>query len=87
MNDQQAPILTDDEIRKIAVEEIGRPPPGFNLRLARRVEAIVAARAVAAEREACARILDENSTHCTSGSPMNIVLRSNAAAIRARGEA
>ena len=46
MNDQQAPILTDDEIRKIAVEEIGRPPLDFNLRLARRVEAIVAERAV-----------------------------------------
>lgn len=86
MNDQQAPTLTDDEIRQIAIEEIGRPLLGFNLRFARRVEAIVAARAAAAEREACARILDENSTHCTSGSPMNLVLRSNAAAIRARGE-
>lgn len=86
MNDQQAP--TDDDIARMAREA--------GLQLAVSVEAYpvitgqlrrFAGLVAAAEREACARILDENSTHCTSGSPMNIVLRSNAAAIRARGEA
>lgn len=40
----------------------------------------------AAEREACAAILDVNAEQCTHGGMVLDVLLSNAAAIRARGQ-
>lgn len=47
-----------------------------------RFAALVAAR----EREACAQILDHNADACRNNSMLEDVLRSNAAAIRARGK-
>ena len=41
----------------------------------------------AAEREACAEIVERNADACVQGSIAEMVLRSNAAAIRARGQA
>lgn len=43
-----------------------------------------AALVAAAEREACAEILDRNAQVCTSNSMLRDVLEGNAAAIRAR---
>lgn len=44
-----------------------------------------AALVAAAEREACAQIVDANAERC--GIAVRMILKSNAAAIRARGEA
>jgi hypothetical protein len=41
--------------------------------------------AVKAEREACAKVCEENADCCNKGSPLHTILSSNAAAIRARG--
>lgn len=41
----------------------------------------------AAEREACAKVVDGNIAASTPGSRLNDILMSNAAAIRARGQA
>lgn len=46
-----------------------------------RFAAIVAA----AEREACAKVCEDNADCCNLGSPLYTILSSNAAAIRARG--
>jgi hypothetical protein len=43
-----------------------------------------AALVAAAEREACAQIVDANAKQC--GTAIRLILESNAAAIRARGE-
>jgi len=51
-----------------------------------RIEKIVNA-AIAAEREACASILDRNVAVCGTNSAMRDVLAGNALAIRARGDA
>jgi len=45
-----------------------------------------AALVAAAEREACAKVLEENAKACVKDSLMYKVLMSNAMAIRARGE-
>lgn len=42
-----------------------------------------AALVAAAEREACAKVVDENAKQC--GTAIRLILESNAAAIRARG--
>ena len=42
---------------------------------------------LAAEREACAQILDRNVAVCGNNTPMRDVLSGNAMAIRARGQA
>ena len=39
----------------------------------------------AKEREACARVCEENADCCNRGSPLYTILSSNATAIRARG--
>jgi hypothetical protein len=39
------------------------------------------------EREACAKLVDDNAKACTNNSMAQMVLYSNATAIRARGEA
>ena len=44
-------------------------------------------RAVEAEREACAKIVESNADACRSDGVAQMYLYSNAAAIRARGEA
>jgi hypothetical protein len=44
-----------------------------------------AALVAAAEREACAQIVDANAKQC--GTAIRLILESNAAAIRARGQA
>ena len=41
--------------------------------------------AQAAEREECAKVVDENAKQC--GIAIRLILKSNAAAIRARGQA
>ena len=41
----------------------------------------------AAEREACAKLCDDNADCCHPGSVLHSVLGANAAAIRARGQA
>ena len=46
----------------------------------------VDARARGEEREACAKVLEENAKACVKDSLMYKVLMSNAMAIRARGE-
>jgi len=43
--------------------------------------------AESAEREACAKVVDGNIAASTPGSRLNDILMSNAAAIRARGQA
>ena len=43
--------------------------------------------AIAAEREACAKVCDENADCCYPGSVLHSILGANAAAIRARGQA
>ena len=48
-----------------------------------RFAALVAAKAKAKEREACAQIVDANAERC--GTVIRLILESNAAAIRARG--
>lgn len=45
------------------------------------------AAAVAAEREACAQIVERNAAACDNNAMLRDVLMSNAAAIRARGDA
>ena len=40
----------------------------------------------AAEREACAKLVDENAKACTNNSMVQMVLYANATAIRARGQ-
>ena len=42
---------------------------------------------VAAEREACAQIVERNAATCDSNTALRDILMSNAAAIRARGDA
>ena len=42
---------------------------------------------VAAEREACAQIVERNAAACDNNAMLRDVLTSNAAAIRARGDA
>ena len=44
-----------------------------------------AALVAAAERETCAKVIDENAAQC--GGAVRLILESNAAAIRARGQA
>lgn len=39
----------------------------------------------AKEREACAKVCEDNADCCNRGSPLHTILSSNAAAIRARG--
>ena len=39
----------------------------------------------AAEREACAKVCEDNADCCNLGSPLYTILSSNATAIRARG--
>ena len=51
-----------------------------------RFAALIEQRAAAAEREACAKIVDANAAACANNSMLQDVLRGNAAAIRARGE-
>lgn len=46
-----------------------------------------AALVAAAEREACAKLCDDNADCCHPGSVLHSVLGANAAAIRARGQA
>jgi len=73
--------MTREEIIEM-VEEAGpivRTP--FDV-WCRRFAALVAA----AEREACASILDRNAEVCGTNSAMRDVLAGNALAIRARGE-
>jgi hypothetical protein len=41
----------------------------------------------AAEREACAMLVDENAKRCIQDSKAQMILYSNATAIRARGQA
>lgn len=50
-----------------------------------RFVACVEERAAAAEREACAKVCEDNADCCNRGSPLYTILSSNAAAIRARG--
>ena len=65
------------------------------IRMAREAGIVVTGEAVwmlcemvaAAEREACASILDRNAAVCGTDSVMGDVLASNAHAIRARGDA
>lgn len=45
-----------------------------------------AALVTAKEREACAKVCEENADCCNRGSHLYTILSSNAAAIRARGE-
>lgn len=52
-----------------------------------RFAALVAALVAAAEREACAKLCDDNADCCHPGSVLHSVLGANAAAIRARGQA
>jgi hypothetical protein len=40
-----------------------------------------------AEREACAQIVERNASACRAHSELHDILRANAAAIRARGDA
>ena len=42
---------------------------------------------VAVERDACAQIVERNAATCDSNTALRDILMSNAAAIRARGEA
>jgi len=48
---------------------------------------LVAEKSASVEREACAKLVDDNAKACTNNSMAQMVLYSNAAAIRARGEA
>jgi membrane protein YqaA with SNARE-associated domain len=47
----------------------------------------IARRSVEAEREACAKLVHVNALACAPGSMLQVYLGSNAAAIRARGQA
>jgi hypothetical protein len=71
--------MTKEEIIRMAREAGGLPDPMVFIAAYERFAALVAA----AEREACAKVLDENAKQC--GTLMRQVLESNAAAIRARG--
>ena len=68
MNNQQAPILTDDEIKGVLLSidpEARRLPPGWR-DFARKIEALVAERAAAAERN---RVADSSLEPC-EGRPL-----------------
>ena len=58
----------------------------FGVELAARIERF-AALVAAAENEACAKLVQDNSMACDPGSMLQVYLASNAAAIRARGQA
>lgn len=75
--------MTRDEIIKLAresglfVPHEGIPENGAFMRFAY----LVAAK----EREACAKVCEDNADCCNLGSPLYTILSSNATAIRARG--
>jgi len=81
--------MTRDEIEKLAVEAGW---PLLTLRMLagtedeRRLERF-AALAAAAEREACAKLLNENAELCVRNKLLREILEANADAIRARGAA
>lgn len=90
----KTPLLTDDEIKGVLLSidpEAKRLPPGWR-DFARAVEALVAERAAAAEREwlvekaeSSLNSLDETCSWAAAGYAQGI--RDFVAAIRARGEA
>lgn len=81
--------MTKDEIEKLAVEA-GWPLFAIQMlagtedekRLKRFAELVAAA-----EREACAELLEENAKLCVKNKMLREILEANASAIRARGNA
>ena len=78
--------MTDDEIKVLAREADAEHSDVVLTPFLRRFAALVAERAAAAEREACARVLDAAVRQHTV-SRESAVLRSGADAIRARSKA
>lgn len=87
--------MTRDEIirmaREAGLENYGPTPSapysyGIFADCMERFAALIEQRAAAAEREACAQIVDANAAACANNSMLQDVLRGNAAAIRARGQ-
>jgi hypothetical protein len=84
--------MTREEILELAHQAgngLGRVPSQSHLFYPDELElfaALIEQRVAAAEREACAQIVDANAAACANNSMLQDVLRGNAAAIRARGE-
>ena len=74
--------MTRDEIIRMAQEIWGAS--NWSDAQAGRLERF-AALVAAAEREACAKVCEDNADCCNLGSPLYTILSSNATAIRARG--
>ena len=81
--------MTRDEIIALAFQcgiwiPLARGPErALTIDKLRRFAALVAA----AERDACAQIVERNASACRPHSELHDILRANAAAIRARGDA
>ena len=76
-------MMTRDDILRIARESGMSSLSLIDIGYLEKFAALVAA----AEREACAEILDRNAQVCRSNSMLRDVLEGNAAAIRARSQA
>ena len=74
-------MIDRDNIIRMAREAGLLPNPEVYAEDLERFAALVAA----AEREACAKLCDDNADCCHPGSVLHSVLGANAAAIRARG--
>ena len=70
--------MTDEELKALMRATLTE---GYPEDLRPLVEAVQAM-----EREACAKVCEDNADCCNLGSPLYTILSSNAAAIRARGE-
>lgn len=89
MGQKEGEEMTKDEIEKLAVEA-GWPLFAIQMlagtedekRLKRFAELVAAA-----EREACAELLEENAKLCVKNKMLHEILEANASAIRARGNA
>ena len=81
--------MTSDEIIEAALQcgiwipLASGPERALTIDKLRRFAALVAA----AERDACAQIVERNASACRPHSELHDILRANAAAIRARGDA
>lgn len=77
--------MTSDEIESIAAEcgndNASTLPSDMAFLL------IFAREIASREREACAQIVERNASACRAHSELHDILRANAAAIRARGDA
>lgn len=77
--------MTNDEIAQLC-QQAGMAPACWEAPMSQVLLVRFAVLVAAAEREACAQIVERNAAACDNSAMLRDVLMSNAAAIRKRGE-